>query len=488
MSHSWRPIVDLPEPWTDLANPQVKTVIDVWHQRSEELKSKEAFKAFLVKLRRQWAIETGVLERLYTLSEGATRVLIEHGLDSALLSHNDTDKAPDYVMNLIRDQHAVIEGLYQFISGERALSKSYIRELHQALTTHQSTYDAVDSLGRSVTMEMVRGQWKNYPNNVQLQDGSVFEFCPPEHVESEMDAMIAMHCVHVSEGVTPEVEAAWLHHRFTLIHPFVDGNGRVARALATLILLRANWLPLVVTREDKAAYLESLRSADAGELSSLIGFIGELQRRGVRQALSLSEDVEREATAIKGILSAVTQRFAKRRQDLLKQYQRAVVTADAMFELTRHRVEEVCVEIEKTIKKEKPSYNVRTDIGRRGEHKAAWNRWQIVQCARQLGYYADLQAHPAWVELRIETEDWVGVLIAFHGIGHEWSGLIGVAPMAYRKGLGETGVREVVEIKPLATEPFEIGFTGDPIEIEQRFRKWLEDALIAGLQYWQQSV
>ena len=38
--------------------------------------------------------------------------------------------------------------------------------------------------------------------------------------------------------VAPEVEAAWLHHRFTQIHPFQDGNGRIARALATLIFVK----------------------------------------------------------------------------------------------------------------------------------------------------------------------------------------------------------------------------------------------------------
>jgi len=471
-----------------LADPQVKSVIDVWHQRFAELREREEFKTFLLKLRRQWAIETGVLERLYTVTEGATRALIEQGLDAALLSHNDTDKPPDYVMALIRDQHNVIEGLYQFVSGERQLSKSYICELHQALTTHQPTYDAVDFLGNPTVAEMVRGKWKTFRNNVELPGGALFEFCPPEHVEAEMDNLIRMHASHVAEGVAPEVEAAWLHHRFTLIHPFVDGNGRVARALATLVLLRANWLPLVVTRDDKPGYLQALRAADSGDIRPLIGFFGDLQRRAVRGALSLSEEVALEAVAIKGLLMAVSHKFAKRRQDLLTAYQRAVTTTDAMFELTRQRMEEVCTEVDQTIKREKATFNARVDLGLRSDRKGAWNRWQIVQCAQQLGYYADLQVHPSWVELRIETEDWVGILIAFHGIGRGWSGLIGAVPMAYRKGLGEGGVRQVVEVKPLAIEPFEIGFTGDPIEIEQRFRKWLETAIIHGLQYWQEQV
>lgn len=52
--------------------------------------------------------------------------------------------------------------------------------------------------------------------------------------------------------VSPEVEAAWLHHRFTQIHPFQDGNGRIARLLASLVFIKAGWFPLVVTRDDRA--------------------------------------------------------------------------------------------------------------------------------------------------------------------------------------------------------------------------------------------
>ena len=177
------------------------------------MKRGPAYREFLIKLRREWAIETGVLERLYALSEGATKTLIEQGLDAALLSHGDTDRAPADVMALIRDQHAVVEGLYQFIEGERPLSMSYVNELHQALTAHQAAYDAKNTLGQAVMPAMQRGVFKKLKNNVDLEDGTSFEFCPPEQVASEMDALLRMHADHVSRGVPPDVQAAWLHHR-----------------------------------------------------------------------------------------------------------------------------------------------------------------------------------------------------------------------------------------------------------------------------------
>ncbi len=54
------------------------------------------------------------------------------------------------------------------------------------------------------------------------------------------------------------------HRRLVDIHPFNDGNGRTARLLMNLILLRADYPPVAVRPEDRAAYIEALQSAQAG--------------------------------------------------------------------------------------------------------------------------------------------------------------------------------------------------------------------------------
>jgi Fic family protein len=55
------------------------------------------------------------------------------------------------------------------------------------------------------------------------------------------------------------------HFRLTAIHPFADGNGRTARLLMNLILLRGGFPPIAIRPEDRQAYLDSLERASTAE-------------------------------------------------------------------------------------------------------------------------------------------------------------------------------------------------------------------------------
>jgi Fic family protein len=60
------------------------------------------------------------------------------------------------------------------------------------------------------------------------------------------------------------------HHKITAIHPFMDGNGRVARLLMNLILMRSDYPVVNIRLEDKPRYYEALTLADVGLYSPLI--------------------------------------------------------------------------------------------------------------------------------------------------------------------------------------------------------------------------
>lgn len=79
----------------------------------------------------------------------------------------------------------------------------------------------------------------------------------------------------------PTETSAFLHHRFVEIHPFSDGNGRTARLLNNLYLMRHGYPPIILRKEDRAKYYKFLRTADASNLAPFANFIA----RAVDEAL-----------------------------------------------------------------------------------------------------------------------------------------------------------------------------------------------------------
>jgi Fic-DOC domain mobile mystery protein B len=87
--------------------------------------------------------------------------------------------------------------------------------------------------------------------------------------------------VWVGSGMPLEECAVRLHHRLVFIHPFPNGNGRHARMLADIFLLRLGIRPLtwgkhrgslLHTGELRAEYISALRAADQGDIQPLLAF------------------------------------------------------------------------------------------------------------------------------------------------------------------------------------------------------------------------
>lgn len=487
-SHIWKPIQDLPADWSNFSNSQIEALVNAWREQAKQLRGKHSYTEFLTRLRRQWAIETGILERLYALSDGATKTLIEKGLDAAFIGHEDTDRNPADVAVMIQDQHAAIEDLYHFISGQRPLGTSYIKELHRTLTEHQMHYHARDTLGQEVTRVLPRGEWKKLPNNVEDPGDFKFGFCPPEHVDSEMEILLRMHHTHEKWGVPPYVEAAWLHHAFTLVHPFTDGNGRVARCLATLVFLKHDWFPLVVTRSDRDEYIAALRQADKGDLRSLINLFVILQGKAIREAFSLSEELAYEHIAISNILDAVKGRFSRLRQERETHKQQVLVTADTLQSHVADRLKKVAEEVTTAIGSEGKGFKSYSTNATRDAYNAGYNYIQTVGCAKALGYFANLEVYQAWADLTILTGTRTEILFAFHGMGYGSSGVIACSAMYYTKQPSESGEALISEVVPLSKEPFTLTHQEDPTQVEKKFRQWVNDRIIFGLDYWRKSV
>ena len=93
-NNNWTWITDLPDVYHSLANEELPSLASVWAEQANSLKESAATKEFNERLRREWAIETGILEKLYQIDRGITQLLIEQGLDSSLIPHGSTDRDP----------------------------------------------------------------------------------------------------------------------------------------------------------------------------------------------------------------------------------------------------------------------------------------------------------------------------------------------------------------------------------------------------------
>lgn len=77
----------------------------------------------------------------------------------------------------------------------------------------------------------------------------------------------------------PVKYAALAHYKLVYIHPFVDGNGRTARLLMNLLLMRVGYPPVIVRKQDRALYYEYLQLGNEGDVRPFIRFIAECTER-----------------------------------------------------------------------------------------------------------------------------------------------------------------------------------------------------------------
>ena len=146
---------------------------------------------------------------------------------------------------------------------EAPLTQNFIRTLHQTLL--REDYTVYRNLPGGVLTSYVihAGEYKTRPNSVITRYGDRFEYASPEETPSLMADLVDWYNKAEKEGKLSPVElAALFHYRYIRIHPFEDGNGRIARLMVNFILTRHDYPMIVVRSRKKSEYLEALHQAD----------------------------------------------------------------------------------------------------------------------------------------------------------------------------------------------------------------------------------
>ena len=201
-----------------------------------------------------------------TLTYGETRNLILHGLTAQgkpMRDHLD-----------IEGHDTAVKAIEDAISDDSELNEVFIRNLHRILLKEPYEKEAETPEGQRVTRIISIGDYKTVPNNVTTSTGETYYFTPPDQVKSAMGDLIDWYRAREREGEHPIIIAATFHYRFVRIHPFDDGNGRMARLLMNMILIKHGYTVSLIRQENRDVYLNHLEQADKTEdLTEFISYI-----------------------------------------------------------------------------------------------------------------------------------------------------------------------------------------------------------------------
>ena len=226
------------------------------------------------------AVDTGAIEGLYEVDRGFT--ITVSAMASAWQAEITQEKGAD-VAALVLAQRRAYDLALDVATAGTPISEAWIRRLHEEVCAAQDTYPVRTPQGPQFH-ELAKGAYKRYPNHIRKADGTEHAFAPVDDTPAEMHRLVEVLRSDEFLEAHPAIQAAYAHYALAAVHPFADGNGRVARVLASVYLLRATSLPLVVWADQKGAYLDALGAADEGHPQRFVDFV-------LTQAVDLQQEV-----------------------------------------------------------------------------------------------------------------------------------------------------------------------------------------------------
>ena len=209
--------------------------------------------------------------------------------------------------------------LQECLDNNVELSVQLVKELHQKLLTKLDDNNAGCFRGQDVAISGAQVNPPSYLDVSSLVESVV-------NLEQTVDA----HPIH---------KAAWIHWAIARIHPFIDGNGRMARLLQDYVLLKHRYVPASVQPEDREKnYYEALEKTDLGEGEELLEIVAKNVLRMSQRYLAIIRDEKSRSSWIKGIAKAASEKV--RQTD-----HRAFLIAQKSFDSLKLEFSNVCSEL-----------------------------------------------------------------------------------------------------------------------------------------------
>jgi Fic family protein len=202
-----------------------------------------------------------------TYSETELLLIFDETKGNHTLREYEEMKAHDIALQLIKDWAA---------DSDRPLTETNIKNLNEVILVKPFWKDAITPDGQKTRRLIKVGDYKEFPNSVQLSNGEIFEYASVTDTPILMGDLMKWYRDEENKNeLHPVALAALLHYKLVRIHPFDDGNGRISRLLMNFVLLKNSLPPVVIKSADKRNYLAALNAADAGDMNSFIKYIAE---------------------------------------------------------------------------------------------------------------------------------------------------------------------------------------------------------------------
>ncbi|CAJ0602583.1 unnamed protein product [Cylicocyclus nassatus] len=181
-----------------------------------------------------------------TLTLGQTRSILETGVAVAGKSIHEH--------NEVIGMDAALRYLNHSLLHMSEITLDDILEMHRRVLGNANPIDA----GRIRTTQVFVGH---------------FTPVGPEYVREQLNELVDWLRDPSTMELDPVERAAIAHYKLVVVHPFVDGNGRTARLLLNLILMRAGFPPVILPVESRAEYYATLHTANLGDLRPFVRYV-----------------------------------------------------------------------------------------------------------------------------------------------------------------------------------------------------------------------
>lgn len=223
-------------------NRDVQLFLDILSQKKEKLDSlrplpENSIKSLKEKLILDWTYHSNAIEG-NTLTIYETKVVLENGITVA-------GKTLKEHLEVINHKEAILY-LEELIKNNTSLSEWEIKSLHKLILK------GIDDKNAGVYRK----------ENVYISGAS---FTPPDYTQVPYLMSQLVERINNLEA-HPVVKASILHADFVKIHPFIDGNGRTARLLMNLELMRNGYPIAIIPKEIRAYYYQALDKACSEEV------------------------------------------------------------------------------------------------------------------------------------------------------------------------------------------------------------------------------